>query len=57
MPDPEHVLEHQAWKRPAARQLALAMVTLCAPAGVLLRPVWAAQVAYAALTGRMTRRG
>ena len=41
-----------AWEKPAARELALWLVTLAAPAGVLWRPVWAAQVAYAALRRR-----
>ena len=50
--DLEHIAESEAWRKPAARELALWLVALTAPAGILLRPAWAAQVAYYALTRR-----
>lgn len=52
MDDLDRLLEDDAWRRPAGRDLALWLVTLAAPTRVLFRPAWAAQVAYAALRRR-----
>lgn len=50
-PDLETLLEARGWQTPAARDLTLWLVTLTTPT-LVLRPWWAARVAYAALTGR-----
>lgn len=51
-PDLEALAADEAFHRPAAREFALWLVALTAPACVLLRPAYAAQAAYRALTRR-----
>lgn len=50
--DLEALADDPAWHNPAARELALWLVVLAAPAHVLARGVWAARVAVAAVTKR-----
>lgn len=47
--DLEALLAADTWRKPAARDLTLWLVTLTAPARVWCRPAWMLQVAYAAL--------
>jgi hypothetical protein len=59
MPDPdlEALVDSETWQKPAARDLTLWLVALAAPAGLLLRPAWAAAVAWQALTRRKRHHG
>jgi hypothetical protein len=56
MPDRAPLDQLPVWHTPAARDLALWLVALTAPA-LLFRPFWAVRVAWVALVGRKAPRG